>query len=114
MAGAGSISPAEISGMSPVLVVGALLGQMKLTKSQCGQAVSLFGLSEAEKRLLNEVPVRSTPMLLTDPLIYRFRVYAAPPTRIGSKSCWRATSLARVQEFESLRWPLIQQTGRAH
>src|SRR3546814_5991916 len=79
MAGAGSISPAEISGMSPVLVVGALLGQMKLTKPQCGQAVSLFGLSEAEKRLLNEVPVRSTPMPLTDPLIYRFRVYAAHP-----------------------------------
>src|SRR3546814_2263124 len=76
MAGAGSISPAEISGMSPVLVVGALLGQMKLTKPQCGQAVSLFGLSEAEQRLLNEVPVRSTPMPLTDPLIYRFRVYA--------------------------------------
>src|SRR3546814_3490261 len=74
MAGAGSISPAEISGMSPVLVVGALLGQMKLTKPQCGQAVSLFGLSEAEKRLLTEVPVRSTPMPLTDPLIYRFRV----------------------------------------
>src|SRR3546814_6682694 len=67
MAGAGSISPAEISGMSPVLVVGALLGQMKLTKPQCGQAVSLFGLSEAEKRILNEVPERSTPMPLTEP-----------------------------------------------
>src|SRR3546814_5866970 len=86
MAGAGSISAAESSGMSPVLVVGALLGQMKLTKPQCGEAVILFGLSEAEKRLLNEVPVRSTPMPLTDPLIYRFRVYAAHPTRIGSKS----------------------------
>src|SRR3546814_3507441 len=84
MAGAGSISPAEISGMSPVLVVGALLGQMKLTKPQCGQAVSLFGLSEAEKRLLNEVPVRSTPMPPPDPLIYRFRVDAAHHTRVRS------------------------------
>src|SRR3546814_17859035 len=55
MAGAGSISPAEISGMSPVLEVGALLGQMTLTKPQCGQAVSLFGPSQAEKPLLNEV-----------------------------------------------------------
>src|SRR3546814_1308857 len=98
MAGAGSISPAEISGMSPVLVVGALLGQMKLTKPQCGQAVSLFGLSEAEKRLLNEVPVRSTPMPLTDPLIYRFRVYAAHPTRIGSKS----RSEEHTSELQSL------------
>src|SRR3546814_19462766 len=85
MAGAGSISPAEISGMSPVLVVGALLGQMKLTKPQCGQAVSLFGLSEAEKRLLNEVPVRSTPMTLTDQLIYRFRFYARSEERRGGK-----------------------------
>src|SRR3546814_18066875 len=98
MAGAGSISPAEISGMSPVLVVGALLGQMKLTKPQCGQAVSLFGLSEAEKRHLNEVQVRSKPMPLTDPLIYRFRVYHAHTTRIARQSQWKATRPARVQE----------------
>lgn len=63
---------AEIGGMSPVLVVGALLGQMKLTKPQCEQAARLFGLSESEKRLLNEVPTRGTPMPPTDPLIYRF------------------------------------------
>src|SRR3546814_12041881 len=81
MAGAGSISPAEISGMSPVLVVGALLGQLKLAQPQCGQAVSLFGLSEAAQRLLNEVPVRSTPLPLTDPLICRVRVSAAHPHR---------------------------------
>jgi cyanate lyase len=62
----------EIGGMSPVLVVGALLGQMKLTRPQCERAAALFELSESEKRLLNEVPTRGTPMPPTDPLIYRF------------------------------------------
>ena len=63
---------AEIGGMADVLVVGALLGQMKLTKPQCEKAATLFGLSESEKRLLNEVPLRGSPMPPTDPLIYRF------------------------------------------
>jgi cyanate lyase len=63
---------AEIGGMSEVLIVGALLGQMKLTKPQCERAARLFGLTENEKRLLNEVPMRGTPMPPTDPLIYRF------------------------------------------
>jgi len=62
----------EIGGMSEVLITGALLGQMKLTKPQCEKAAVLFGLSESEKRLLNEVPMRGTPMPPTDPLIYRF------------------------------------------
>ncbi|HEX4506982.1 MAG TPA: cyanase [Alphaproteobacteria bacterium] len=62
----------EIGGMSPVLVVGALLGQMKLTKPQCERAASLFGLSASEARLLNAVPMRGTAMPPTDPLIYRF------------------------------------------
>ena len=61
----------EIGGMSPVLVVGAILGQMKLTKPQCERAGALFELSEVEKRLLNEVPMRGAPMPPTDPLIYR-------------------------------------------
>jgi cyanate lyase len=63
---------AEISGMSPSLIVGALLGQMKLVRPQAEKAAELFGLGEAEKRLLNEVPLRGTPMPPTDPLIYRF------------------------------------------
>jgi cyanate lyase len=63
---------AEIGGMSAVLIVGALLGQMKLVRQQAEKAAELFGLSEAEKRLLNEVPTRGTPMPPTDPLIYRF------------------------------------------
>jgi cyanate lyase len=62
----------EIGGMSPVLVVGALLGQMKLVKPLARRAATLFGLSQAEERLLNEVPHRGTSMPPTDPLIYRF------------------------------------------
>ena len=62
----------EIGGVSPVLVVGALLGQMKLVKPLAKKAAALFGLSEVEERMLNEVPMRGTPMPPTDPLIYRF------------------------------------------
>ena len=64
----------EIGGLSPVLVVGALLGQMKLVKPLAKKAAELFGLSEVEERMLNETPYRGmgTPMPPTDPLIYRF------------------------------------------
>ena len=62
----------EIGGKSPVLGVGALLGQMKLVKPLAKKAAKLFGLSENEERMLNEVPNRGTPMPPTDPLIYRF------------------------------------------
>jgi cyanate lyase len=62
----------QIGGVSPVLVVGALLGQMKLIKPLAKRAATLFGLSPAEERMLNEVPLRGTPMPPTDPLIYRF------------------------------------------
>lgn len=62
----------EISGVSPVLVVGALLGQMKLVKPLAQKAAALFGLSEAEQRMLNEVPNRGMQMPPTDPLLYRF------------------------------------------
>src|SRR6516162_5135655 len=58
----------------PVLVTGAILGQMKLTKPQAANAAKLFGLSKSEETLLNEVPMRGagTAMPPTDPLIYRF------------------------------------------
>jgi len=64
----------EIGGMSPVLVVGALLGQHKLVKPLAAKAAALFALSPTEERMLNEVPMRgaSTQMPPTDPLIYRF------------------------------------------
>ena len=63
---------AEIGGMSPVLVTGAILGQMKLSKPQAAKAAELFGLSKIEQALLNEVPHRGSQMPPTDPLIYRF------------------------------------------
>lgn len=62
----------EIGGMSPVLVVGALLGQMKLVKPLAKKAAALFELSDVEERMLNEVPYRGTTMPPTDPLFYRF------------------------------------------
>src|SRR5579862_5675657 len=62
----------EIGGMSPVLITGAVLGQMKMTKPQAAKAAEMFGLSKSEQVLLNEVPNRGSPMPPTDPLIYRF------------------------------------------
>ena len=62
----------QIGGMSPILVTGAILGQMKLTKPQAANAARLFDLSKAEELLLNEVPMRGTPMPPSDPLLYRF------------------------------------------
>jgi cyanate lyase len=63
----------QIGGMSPVLIVGAILGQHKLTKPQAANAAKLFGLTKAEETMINEVPMRgqATPMPPTDPLIYR-------------------------------------------
>jgi cyanate lyase len=58
--------------MSDTMIVGALLGQMKLVKPLAAKAAALFGLSEVEQRMLNEVPHRGTSMPPTDPLIYRF------------------------------------------
>ena len=64
----------EIGGFSDTLIVGAILGQMKLTRPQAAKAAELFGLTKAEEAMLNEVPMRGTgtPMPPTDPLIYRF------------------------------------------
>jgi cyanate lyase len=64
----------HIGGMAPTMVVGALLGQMKLVKPLAKKAAALFDLSPEEEAMLNEVPYRGTgtPMPPTDPLIYRF------------------------------------------
>ena len=64
----------SIGGFSDTLIVGAILGQMKLTRPQAAKAAELFGLSKTEEALINEVPMRGTgtPMPPTDPLIYRF------------------------------------------
>ena len=63
---------AAIGGVSDTMIVGALLGQMKLVKPLAKKAATLFGLSEVEERMLNEIPYRGTAMPPTDPLIYRF------------------------------------------
>ncbi len=76
----------KIGGYSEVLIVGAIMGQMKLTKPQAANAAELFGLSKSETAMLNEVPMRGTgtPMPPTDPLIYRF--YEAATCRsMGSR-----------------------------
>ena len=64
----------KIGGYSDVLITGAILGQMKLTKPQAANAGELFGLSKSEVAMLNETPMRGegVPMPPTDPLIYRF------------------------------------------
>jgi cyanate lyase len=62
----------KIGGYSEVLIVGAILGQMKLTKPQAANAAELFGLSKSETAMLNETPMRGMAMPPTDPLIYRF------------------------------------------
>src|SRR3954462_13733376 len=62
----------KIGGSSEVLIVGAILGQMKLTKPQAANAAELFGLTRSETAMLNETPLRGMPMPPSDPLIYRF------------------------------------------
>jgi cyanate lyase len=62
----------QIGGISDTLIIGALLGQMKLIKPLARKAAALFDLSPAEEALLNEVPMRGMPMPPTDPLLYRF------------------------------------------
>jgi cyanate lyase len=63
----------KIGGFSDVLIVGAILGNMKLTKPQAANAGELFGLSKSETAMLNEVPMRgeNVSMPPQDPLIYR-------------------------------------------
>jgi cyanate lyase len=87
----------KIGGYSEVLIVGAILGQMKLTKPQAANAGELFGLSKSETAMLNETPMRGMEMPPTDPLIYRFyelvMVNGCPiPRAIVSKSRCPANS----------------------
>ena len=64
----------KIGGCSPILITAALLGQMRLTPEQAARAGALFKLSEAETKMLTDIPYRgSLPSLPpSDPLIYRF------------------------------------------
>ena len=93
----------EIGGMSEVLVVGALLGQMKLTKPLVAKAVELFGLSEAEGRMLNEVPMRGMPMPPTDPLQGRLRTCRAG---VGRRGRWARERRRRIVLSQDCLAPL--------
>ncbi len=61
-------------GHAPVWTCAACLGQMSMTAETAEKAATLFGLDEAETRLLQKIPYRgSLPTAVpTDPLIYRF------------------------------------------
>jgi cyanate lyase len=63
-----------IGGMADILIVGALLGQMRLPDALAAKAAAFLGLSESEQLMLTEVPMRgqNSPMPPTDPLLYRF------------------------------------------
>jgi cyanate lyase len=64
----------HLGGGSPILVTAALLGQMRLDKSQAERATVLLGLDAEATALLQEVPYRGSlpPGPPTDPLVYRF------------------------------------------
>ena len=80
----------EIGGMSEVLVVGALLGQMKLLKPLAKKAAELFGLSESEERMLNEVPMRGIPTSVPLP-----QIHALTDSRISGSSGWVGKTYSR-------------------
>ncbi|MEA4837673.1 MAG: cyanase [Rhodospirillaceae bacterium] len=68
------IAAAVSPDISPIIVTGALLGQMTLTKEEAAKAGVLLGLPPDAALLLAEVPYRGSipAMPPTDPLIYRF------------------------------------------
>ena len=63
-----------VGGMSDVLIVGALLGQMRLPEALAAKAATFLGLTKAEELMLSEVPMRGQHVQMppTDPLLYRF------------------------------------------
>ncbi|ALL13134.1 cyanase [Caulobacter henricii] len=58
--------------LSPVLTVGALLGQMRLGPDAAVKVGTFLALTSDEIKMLGEVPNRGMPMPPTDPLLYRF------------------------------------------
>jgi cyanate lyase len=61
-------------GYSPAWTCAACLGQMSMTEETAAKAGALFGLSDDEVKLLQEIPYRGSlpTQVPTDPLIYRF------------------------------------------
>lgn len=63
---------AKSAPLSPVLTVGALLGQMRLEPAAAGAVGGYLELEPDEIKMLSEIPTRGTPMPPSDPLLYRF------------------------------------------
>ncbi|HUO53831.1 MAG TPA: cyanase [Rhodoblastus sp.] len=63
-----------IGGLSDILIVGAMLGEMRLPDGLAAKAAAFLGLTKAEERMLTEVPIRGQNALMppSDPLLYRF------------------------------------------
>ena len=57
-----------IGGMSDVLIVGALLGQMRLPEGLATKAASFLGLTKAEEIMLSEVPMRGQHVPMPRPI----------------------------------------------
>lgn len=58
--------------LSPVLAVGAMLGQMRLGPDAAERVGAFLMLEPDEIKMLGEIPTRGMPMPPTDPLLYRF------------------------------------------
>ena len=65
---------ADLAGLSPGFVTAALLGQHPLPEDAARKVGAHLGLSDADIRTLQSIPMRGSlsPQLPTDPTIYRF------------------------------------------
>ena len=59
----------KIGGCSPILITAALLGQMKLSPAQANRTRELFHLSEAEAKMLTEIPYRGSVPSIPRPIL---------------------------------------------
>ena len=64
----------EIGGYNQVFITTALLGDMPLPPPQAQKAADLFGLSDSERKMLSEIPMRGRETIMPpqDPTLYRF------------------------------------------
>ena len=91
----------KIGGYSEVLIVGAILGQMKLTKPQAANAAELFGLTKSEAACRVEIPPRIASMArnsgaaMTTPTSWP-RMRSLRPPLLPRSSCENRDATARV------------------
>ena len=107
----------QIGGMSPVMIVGAILGQMKLTKPQAANAGELFGLSTAETAMLNEVPMRGEGTVVRGDILS----LPLPDASVDLAYCWEvlhhlSDPEAAIREMArvSRRFVVIVEPNRAN